>query len=526
MSVESGKYYAVPVQDNDPAFELDVDFKPDLRVITAQRISLSAGEPVNEIDAIKGQVKDSIAEVKKGGWKSALNLAKKFVEDSMKDEREKRAERDAANYKDPMDPKNAFAFPDASQVKYEPIHLMEDKNKDSDLFQFRTDSSYGVLMPLEDGVFREISFSFPSHEYAEKHYPEQHVGHSVTNWRREDDLLHKMRIHYLSKDKTKAEAAARAADFSKEKSEYFEVDMSSTRAGEKTRFSAPRLKLDPRTGELSLNFLSAWYLPTKTKAGRQIQYNWDALRITITQGDKLIRRKVCWSSNKGHEYIKSLNNQMELMDGGYLGEFTEGQYEFRVSVYNEELMVYPFEVKRIDSTDTRTDPATYYVLDTPRDKFVETEYNKGENYLLYFKYPARTLAEKYGSEEKVKIECEVLKDGKSWLPYDLSESEADSMFDDFEIRNNIRWLLLEPRLGVPFGIPPAKGSRNREYTAPEEGKYTIVISINGNEESRFDVEITDEGETLRMDESTFPDLPIADFEFTEEHDGPLFRINR
>lgn len=528
MSVESGKYYAIPVQSTDAEFEIDFAVNPELTVITAQRLTEDDAPqtPADEIEQLKSKAKEGIASLKKGGLKGAFGFAKKLAEESMKDDKQKLEEKKAAEFKDPMDPVNAFAHDLKSRVKYEPIHSLSDKNKNTELLQFRSDTGYGVLIPQGDGVLQEISFTYPSHEYAEKKYPEQNVGHSVPDWRREDDLLHKMRIHYLSKDKSKAEAAARAADFSKEQSEYFDVDLSSTRSGEKTRFSAPRLKLDPRTGELTLYSLNAWYLPTKTQAGRQVQYNWDALRITITQGDKLVRRAVCWSSSKGHEYIKSLNNQMELMNGGYLGEFKEGQYEFRVSVYNQELMVYPFEVKRIDSTDTRSDPATYYVLDTPRDHFVETEYNKEENYILYFKYPARTLAEKYGSEEKVKIECELLQNGKNWLPYELSESEADSMFDEFEIRNNVRWLLQEPRLGVPFGIPPARGARNREYTPPAEGKYTIVICVNGNEESRFDIEITDEGETLRMDESTFPDLPVADFEFTEEHDGPLFRIYR
>jgi len=525
MSLESGRYHAIPVQSEDPGFELDVDFDPELRVITAQRISLSVPvEPESEIDALKNQVKDGIAEVKKGGWKSALKLAKKFVDDSMKDEREKRAEQQAVEYKDPMDPVNAFALPDAARVQYEPITLMEDKHKDSENYQFRTDSSYGVLIPLGDGVFKEINFVYPSHEYAEKHYPEQHVGHSVPNWRREDDVLHKMRIHFLSKDKEKAEAAAKATNMTQEKSEYFDVDLSSTRAGEKTRFSAPNFSFDARTGDMSLNFLKAWYLPTKTKAGRQIQYNWDALRIRITQGDKLICRRVCWSSNKGHEYMKSLNNQMELMGGGYLGELKEGCYEFRVSVYNDELLVYPFEIKRIDSTDTRSEPGTYYVLHTPQKEFVKAEYNKSENFTFDFEYPASTLAERYGSEEKIKLECELLKDGESWLPYDISDFDASYMHDEFEVRNNVRWTRLEPKISVPFGTPPATGSRNREYTPPPAGKYTFLISVNGNEQSRIDVEIDGDGETLAMDSSAYPDLPIADFEFIEEHGGQLIKI--
>lgn len=526
MLVENGKYFAIPVERCGPEFELEVESDSDMHVITGQRVSVMDSESANGIDVLKGQVKDKIEEVKKGGWKSALSLAKKAASEYMMDDREKQARRDAENYKDPLKPENAFAFPDGSYVKYEAIDSLRNREKITESYQFRTDRSYGILTPLGDGVLREVSFTYPSHEYAEKYYPEQHVGHNVADWRREDEVLHRMRVHYLSKDKSKAESIARAKTLSEEENEYFTIDMSSTPSGEKTRFSAPNLKIDPNTGDLNLGFLNAWFLPEKTLSGRQVQYNWDALRISVTQGDQLIRRKVCWSSNRGREYIKPLDNKMEVMDDGYLGEYREGKYELRVSAYHQELMVYPFEVKRIDSTDVRSDPATYYVLSTPKDDFAEFRYNQGGIYALDINYPYRTLAERYGSEEKITVECEIIKDGTAWLPYELSECEADTMHLDIEIRNEASWTLLERTLSVPLGTPPPKRSKNRDYTPPPAGKYSLLVLVNGNEESRIDFEIDGEGDTLISDEATYPDLPLANFEFAEEHHTQLFRITR
>lgn len=518
MSLVSGKYYSAPLNSHDPDYEIDIEVTQGLSVITGQRNSLSIKETTGELDNIKEQVKAGIAEIKKGGWKSALSLATKVTADYLKDDKEKAAEKAKAAEKDPMDPVNAFAFPDDVRVKYELIHSLEDKHKDTDIYQFRTETSYGVLIPQGNGVFQEISFTFPCYEYAEKHYPEQNVGHTVHNWRREDDVLHRMHIHYLSQDKSKAEAAARLADFDKEKSKYFSVDLNSTRAGEKTRFSAPDLKLDAKSGDLSLNFLYAWFLPRKTQVGRQIQYNWDAMRVRVTQGEKLIKRLVCWSNSKEIDYIKSQCTNMELMNGGYIGELAPGNYELRVSLYNDEVFVYPFEVIKTVSTDNRTAVETYYTLKTPLDNFAQLEYTE-ESFQLNIRYPLRQLVSSHGSVDKFEISCNIMRDGKSWPDYEVSEFDGDNMQNIVKVRNNLNWMERIDNLQVPFGSQPEY--RGRE--AVPDGVYTIHISFDGNEAEQIDFEI--ENGRLSTQAVAFPsELAISDFDFPDEHGYHLFPL--
>ena len=521
MSVESGKYFAIPVQPTDPEFEIDISVTEGLSVISGQRTSLSiSAEATNEIDAIKNRVQEGISEIKKGGWKSALSFAKKAASDYMTDDKEKTTETVKSEKKDPMDPINAFAFRDIGRVKYELIHLLDDKHKNSNIYQFRSDSAYGVLIPQGNDVLQEISFTYPSHEYAEKHYPDQNVGHSVHNWRREDDELHRMRIHYLSKDKNKAEAAAKSADESKIKEIYFGVDRQSTRAGEETRFSAPDLKLNPKSGELSLNFLYAWFLPRKTQAGRQIQYNWDALRVRVTQGDKLIKRVVCWSNSKEIDYIKSLRTNMELMNGGYIGELEAGKYEFRVAIYNDEVMVYPFEVIKTVSTDNRTAVETYYTLKTPKDDFSQLDYCD-ESFQLEIKYPLRQLVPSHGSVEKFEFSCKIMRDGKSWPDYDVSDFNASNMQHVVDVRNNLEWMERIDTLQVPFGSQAEYQGRE----AVPNGVYTLHISIDGEERDQINFEIIDG--KLSTQAVVYPtELAMAEFGFPQEHGCHLFPLKK
>lgn len=519
MKIDSGKYYAVPVSSGDPEFDIEFNVDPELRVISAQRMTEAdkPQAPVDEVEQIKAKAKEGVASFKKGGLKGAFGFAKKFAEEAMKDDKQKLEE---ANFKDPMDPIHAFALDTQSRVKYEPIHSLEDKDKDTNLFQFRSDSGYGVLELLGNNVFREVSFSYPAHEYAEKHYENQHVGHSVHDWRREDDVLHRMRIYYLSQDKSKAEVAAKSASMETIKKDYFSVDLASTRASEKTRFSTPDLRIDKKSGDLSLSSLYAWFLPRKTQQGRQIQYNWDALRVRVTQGDKLIKRVVCWSSSKEMDYIKSQRTCMELMNGGYIGELSAGMYELRISIYNDEMMVYPFEVIKTVSTDNRTAVETYYTLKTSADIFSKIKYTD-ESFDLDIHYPLSHLVTEMGSVEEFEVACKIMRDGKSWPDYDVSEFDGSNMQSTVTVRNQPNWASEPTLLQVPFGSQAEY--RGRE--AVPNGTYTAHISIDGIEKDQINFEVEDG--KLVTDNVSYPvELPLADFDFPEEHNGHLFPLKQ
>lgn len=547
MTLESGKYYAIPVSSGDPDFDVEFNVNPELSVITAQRLieSDKPQTPSDEIEQIKAKAKEGLASIKKGGLKGAFSFAKKMSEEYLKDDKQKLTEKKEAEFKDPMDPINAFALDTQSRVKYGLIHSLEDKTKNTNIYEFRSDSGYGVLESVGEGVFREISFSYPSHEYAEKHYENQSVGHSVHDWRREDDDLHRMRTYFLSQDKAKAETAAKLASMETIKNEYFSVDLTSTRATEKTRFSTPNLKISHKSGELSLNFLYSWFLPRKTQNGRQIQYNWDALRVRVTQGDKLIKRVVCWSNSKETDYVKSQRTNMELMNSGYIGELEAGNYELRVSIYNDEMMVYPFEVVKTVSTDAQKEVETYYSLQTPMDKFVPINYSEVD-FSLEILYPVRKYVTEMGSVDCFKIRCEILGGGENWTKHNNTD-EYDALFDDWKVdgrndgdvrhtvfvRRDLGWMEENMRINTRFGVIPSEDSwteDNRKerasmggITSAPNGVYTAHISINGVERDQIEFEILD-GKLVADKASYIQDIPIADFDFPEEHRGVLHLI--
>jgi hypothetical protein len=513
MSLTNGHYYGVSIETEECEYELDVEVNEDNNHIDGKRTLCSDQQPEAPDDSIEGQIKDGIDKIKKGGWKTALSLAKKAATDYLQDEKKSRSEKPDAHYKDPMNPEYAFELTSSDKVTYSPIPLLADKEKNTDVYQYRCGNSYGVLLRKSDDVICDVSFTYPSHEYASKHYPEQHVGHSVPDWRREDDVLHKMRIHYLSKDKSKAEAAAKSADFDKEKEAYYSVDLSSTRSNEKTRFSFPDLNLDEITCSIGMSFIHGWYLPTKTKLGRQIQYNWDALRVSVTQSNNIISRKVCMISTRGRELINSMNNQFELMDGGYLAEVTEGHYELQVGIYKNEMLTYPFEVIRVDSTDTRSKDQTYYVLKTPEDDYAKIKYCQ-DSFQLDFRYPLSHLAREKGSVEQFKVSCKVMRDGKAWPDYEMSEFDASGMDDEIDVRNNPRWAKNSVLLQIPFGS-------TREYQgrkAVPDGIYTVHIDVDGAERDQVKFEVKD-GNLTTQGISYPQNLAIADFDLPEEHHG-------
>lgn len=547
MSIDSGIYHAIPVVLADLEFDIEFNVDSELSVIKAQRLieDDSPQTPADEIEQLKTKAKEGMASLKKGGLKGAFGFAKKMSEEYLKDDKQKLAEKKQAEFKDPMDPINAFALDTQSRVKYGLIHSLEDKTKNTTLYEFRSDRSYGTLESLGNGVFREISFVYPSHEYAEKHYESQHVGMHGYDWRREDGDLHHMRVYYLSQDKSKAEAAARAADIIKEKEDYFSVDLSSTRAGEKTRFSAPDLNIDHRSGELSLNFLYSWFLPRTTKNGRQIQYNWDAFRVRVTQGDKLIKRVVCWSNSIEKAYIKSQRTNMELSGAGYIGELEAGNYELRVSIYDEEMLVYPFEVNKTVSTDVQKEVETYYSLQTPMDKFVPVNYSEVD-FSLDITYPLRKFVTEMGSADCFKMRCEILGGGENWTKHNNTD-EYDALFDDWKVdgrndgdtrhtifvRRDLDWMEKGIRINTRFGVVPSEDSwteDNRKerasmggITPAPDGIYTAHISINGVERDQIEFEIKS-GKLVADKASYLEGIPVADFDFPEEHSGVLFPI--
>ena len=515
--IKDGKYFSVAV-DSDHDFVLDVAPGVTMDGFSAQRSTASQGEALSEVDAAKKALKDGIDEVKKGGWKAAFGMAKKLVDDLGMDEREKRAQKEKESYKDPMDPKNAFALDDDVKIRYEAVMLLENKDNTLDYFQYRTDNSYGVLQEISEGLFREISFSFPSHEYAEKHNPLEIIqGASNANWRREDDNLHKMRVHYLSQDQSKAESAAKASSLETVRKEWFTIDYTSSRDQEKVRFSEPRFNLNGKNGEVALYSVAAWFLPRLTQSGRQIQYNWDALRISITQGDRLIKRFISWSAEKGHDVIKSQRTNMALSDGGYIGALEEGEYQLRISIYEDEVFCYPFEMIKTTSTDKQNPLNHYYNIRTPRDDYANVILNN-ESWDLDIYYPAVRLLEKCGSLEKFDLSIRATQNGKDWQGYEWNEYEKGGLVYDQVVRDKADWADQRLKLSLPCGSHST--FHKREQAA--KGVFDLHIEVDGETIDLIKVNLKDDAQVEAQ--AVAIDQPLADIDFPEEHEGLLIPL--
>lgn len=521
MSLTSGNFFAIPVNKEDPVFQTIIDVKPDSRIVSAKRVSEIIAEPQQNDDlaALKNQLQGGIEELKKGGWQGAKTLLQKLIKQVISeltgDKKSKPATTELRV--DPLDPINAFALPLPDKgIGYEPIRNLADKDKDLDYYEFRSKNSYGLLFKVADNVFKEVIFTYPSSEYADHYYPEQSVSSSVSDWRREDANLHKMRVYFLSTDKALAEKHAQAANLDEEKQGLFAVDKTSTRAGERTRFSIPDLTIDARTKEVSVNFLDAWYLPTQTKEGRQIQYNWDALRIIVRQGDKIIKRQICWSKSRKRAYIESVKTTFELMDAGRIGEMEPGNYTFEVYIYDEKYLSYPFEVMQVDSTDTLSEPGSYFVIKAWKDAYAQLSFDeKGHD--LYCHYPMKTLLDTHASTEEFNIALRITTAGKAWPTWKWTPHDSIGNNKDIKVRNNPNWCGDDVRLAMLFGN---QEDHNGRKPAPN-GKYTIHIDVDGKEVDKIEFAFKD-GEFVA--DKTLPDIGLANVDIPKEHLGFLFPL--
>ncbi|RLV58140.1 hypothetical protein D5018_18875 [Parashewanella curva] len=517
--IDTGKYYAAPVQADDPAFEIEMMRNNSSEGFTGQRHSVTASQPQSETDQLKSKVKSAIDEIKKDGFKAAIRLFNNFYEEFNMDEREQRAKKEAAAYRDPMDPNNAFALNETDKIIYEPVYLLENKDKNTDYFQFRTKTAYGVLQRISDGLWREVSFAFPSHAYAEKHYPLEMIqGESNANWRREDCDLHKMRVHYLSLDKTKANAAAAMHSLKDVQAEWFAVDKSSTRNNEQTRFSEPRFHVNGKSGTVTLSHVYAWFLPRLTQSGRQIQYNWDALRIRIMQGDKLINRFISWTSEVGSEAIKSQRTGMALSDGGYIGDLEEGQYQLSISIYDEEVFNYPFEVVKTVSNDLQNSVKQYYTIRTPRDDYANVILNN-QSWDLDVYYPAVRLLDKCGSLEKFELAIAAEQNGKPWMGYEWNEFEKGGLINEITVREKANWAQGRIKLSIPVGSHPTDYLREQALF----GDVTLHILLDGEKFDEITLNIGEKGFVKPQDVKI--NHPLADIDFPDLHDGQLLPLS-
>lgn len=515
MSVlTSGEYFAIPLSVDDSEFKLSLEVEPETLSAIGQRHVEVKGQEDAKNEDIQDTIKNAVNEVKKGGWKSALSLGKRALEKALEDDKPA----PVVEAPDPMDPAVAFSFDGTSNVHYHLVKWLKDKEKRLDYHEFLSDRGYGVLIPKGDGLFLEVSFIYPSYEYAEKNYSEQNVGRSVPSWRREDTALHRMRMFYLSMDESQARHAADQADFEQEKEKYFEIDLSSTRDGQKTLFSSPDLDFDAKTGGLSLRFLRAWFLPTQTKEGRQIQYDWDALRISIIRGDDVISRRVCWSRNDGREVIASQENWFELMNTGYFGELEAGNYSLMVDIYGHTLMNYPFEIVEKTVNDINSKFDRYMAMKSPEDNLLKIKQCM-DSFELDVYFPLVRHLDLLAESDEFEIFCRLEKDGKEWPSYDMDYFASSNMKQSRTVINEADWWDKPLHLQIPFSDRAERQGRQ----AAEDGVYTLYFEL-GDERRLLDSVQIEMKDGVLQGENSHPTIPLADFVFPNEHSGVVISL--
>lgn len=517
--MKSGKYFAVSVEKQDPTLELtlNVDLENERADGVRQYPSLQKPKPGSN-EELAQKFSGVLNPIKQKQWKKAaaeaVNVLKQLIAESVGQKEESTSQTEV----DPLDPQEAFAPVAINKISYEIVESLSKKHTSLDYYHFRSENVYGFLIPLENGAIKEVSFIFPSSEYTAHHSPGCELNLSSANWRREDHQLHKMQVHYLAQDLDTAKKLAASSTLSQEIKEYFEVDFSTSRAQLKTLFSAPKLRISPQTGEVTLYHLQAWYLPTFRKNGLQIQYNWDALRISIMQGDKLIKRKICWSKSSG-PYIQSVGTQFELMDGGYIGELDAGQYQFKVHLYGDEVFNYPFEVVQVVSEDMLSEPGSYYSLRTPKHDYARLEYIPA-NIEIDCHYPLARLMERCKSLESFNMTTHLSKNGEKWPAWEWDTYEQGGHERDAVVRNKPKWTQNELKFQLMFANSPKDGAGRK---AAEDGNYSVHFCIDGEEVDRISFTIQDArliGQfAMAVDE-------IADFELPSEHEGYLHAFHQ
>lgn len=478
MSLNTGNYHAAPVSKDGLAFELEINNAGMTSIDAVRKLPSAAPETAkDELDALK----ESVADIKKAGWGGMKKLMKKAVESAVSEISDavdeaagkQKAEPQAAAAPNMLDPVHAYAYPEEEGFAYQAISSTTDKEKNTDSYQFRSKRLYGVLTPVGNGVFQEISFCYANDEYMDKfHAVENIIGASVQDWRREDPKLHKMRVHYISQNKNDAEQYAKEANLEAILNDYFAIDFNSSRDKQAPRINFPDIELDPRSGALTLDRLHAWYLPIKTKGGREIQYGWDALRVSLYKGEELIRRQIVMCVNKGRYYINTTHNQFDVMDGGYFAEIDAGDYELRVSIYDEVIANYAFQVECVTSSDSQSEPPEYLVARLPIDDYIQIE--QRDPLSLHCHYSMKHLLPQYASAEEFSISAYITKDGKYFPEWDKDRSYLNDA-DTIDIRNKPKWSQDRQIFSFAFVDRPS----SRDQLTAEDGDYCVNIEVNG-----------------------------------------------
>jgi len=291
--------------------------------------------------------------------------------------------------------------------------------------QYSTPFRHGFFYEIGGGFYKEVFFSYESHNKL---------------YREEPEKMHT--IFVVGKDKDATIAKAKTMNFEEEKKKYYTPDPKSGRfphgAVDATDYTFGT-ELHSLRGEYTLpptmDFL---YLPTKTIEGRNLMYNRGILQVELYKGDELIGTK---NLSKGHKKGKWVEKVVNSMDVPYrsFGKLKAGKYQLRFSILgNEPFFLSDFEVYTVPNPDINAEDPNFYIMKGDNDNYLAINPGRTiEDAVRYSIGVSRFFKMKPQKKDEVKgVKVVLLKDGQKFGQmdrYDDSNTKTlniDLMYGD------------------------------------------------------------------------------------------------
>jgi len=415
---------------------------------------------VKEAKALFGKVKKTGI----GGIGSMFKSAAKKMASGQADGFAEELGNFIGNEEDPLSYDVAYAMPKKAEVTYSTDNDITDHHKPMSYYKCDCRHQYGTIIPIGEGLYKEVVFTIPNEQYSEAKMQDINLT-GVPFWKREDNSIHKARVYIISADRDKAETYAAMTSFAKELEKFYEIDYSTSRDQLAPVLGMSDLYIDAKSGVLELSHIDAYYLPIRTKEGRNIQYGWDALRVYLYKDGQLVKRAIANKTN-----LQSVNNTFGIMDN--FGTVEPGEYQLVYCIYEDEIKRESFTVKYQKSQDPLSHPEFIYALETTRDQYVDLQ-GPNDAWLVSGHFPIRMLFDSHFSDEKVKIAYKMSKNGENFAFH----PDGEYLFtpEEHEIRNTPDW----PNNTVNLHLMLHSDSCTYEDVEQDvDGNYTLHIYVN------------------------------------------------
>lgn len=232
---------------------------------------------------------------------------------------------------------------------------------------------YGFTYPIDGGFYKEVVFLKKGQYKNEKpNYVES--------------------VFIIGKDRDATKTKAESLSYDEEIKKYYTPDYSTGRTKNPAVVFgdyATELELDIENGELTLPYGTVvYYMPNKTIEGRNINYNWNALQITLSKDGQVIKTKAATRGHRNGKWLEKVRNQFDLSYRSF-GKLKPGKYQLSYHIYdNAPFFTSNFEVYTMDNPDMNAEASTLYLLKGDYDNFVviDTDIKEEKEYRKAIKF--------------------------------------------------------------------------------------------------------------------------------------------